>query len=59
MYGFGYPAAAPYDGSKLIYCSGRAFDDFLLSRSLGLTCNMTGSPWAPNFDESTGLTELR
>ncbi len=59
MYGFGYPAAAPYDGSKLIYCSGRAFDDFLLSRSLGLTCNMTGGssggPWMLNFDESTGL----
>ncbi|MER6574824.1 peptidase [Nonomuraea sp. NPDC001023] len=59
MYSFGYPAAAPYDGSKLIYCSGRAFDDFLLSDDLGLTCDMTGGasggPWMLNFDESTGL----
>ncbi|WP_336211473.1 trypsin-like serine peptidase [Nonomuraea sp. LPB2021202275-12-8] len=59
MYAFGYPAAAPYDGSRLIYCSGRAFDDFLLSRSLGLTCNMTGGssggPWMLNFNEATGL----
>ncbi|MEV4364826.1 peptidase [Nonomuraea sp. NPDC049625] len=59
MYGFGYPAAAPYDGSKLIYCSGRTFDDFLASEDHGLTCNMTGGssggPWMLNFNESTGL----
>ncbi|TMR91252.1 trypsin-like serine peptidase [Nonomuraea basaltis] len=59
MYAFGYPAAAPYDGSKLVYCSGRAFDDFLVSNDLGLTCNMTGGssggPWMLNFNESTGL----
>ncbi|MFC4115989.1 trypsin-like serine peptidase [Nonomuraea zeae] len=59
MYAFGYPAAAPYDGSKLIYCSGRTFDDFLLTNDLGLTCNMTGGssggPWMLNFNESTGL----
>jgi V8-like Glu-specific endopeptidase len=59
MYAFGYPAAAPYDGSRLVYCSGRAFDDFLLSRDLGLTCNMTGGssggPWMLDFNEATGL----
>ncbi|MFI6734257.1 trypsin-like serine peptidase [Nonomuraea sp. NPDC050451] len=59
MYAFGYPAAAPYDGSKLIYCSGRTFDDFLVSEDHGLTCNMTGGssggPWMLNFNESTGL----
>ncbi|GIH80696.1 trypsin-like serine peptidase [Planobispora longispora] len=59
MHAFGYPAAGPYDGSRLIYCSGRAFDDFLLSRDLGLSCNMTGGssggPWFLNFNESTGL----
>ncbi|MEU6999054.1 peptidase [Nonomuraea sp. NPDC046570] len=59
MHAFGYPAAAPYDGSKLIYCSGRAFDDFLMSRDHGLTCNMTGGssggPWFTGFNESTGL----
>ncbi|MFI9596264.1 trypsin-like serine peptidase [Nonomuraea sp. NPDC052265] len=59
MHSFGYPAAAPYDGSKLIYCSGRTFDDFLLSDDLALTCDMTGGasggPWMLNFNESTGL----
>ncbi|GAA3444957.1 trypsin-like serine peptidase [Planomonospora venezuelensis] len=59
MHSFGYPAAAPYDGSKLIYCSGRAFDDFLMTRDLGLSCNMTGGssggPWFLSFNESTGL----
>ncbi|MEU4580039.1 serine protease [Nonomuraea sp. ATR24] len=59
MYAFGYPAAAPYDGSALVYCSGRAFDDFLLSQDLGLTCDMTGGasggPWMLNFNEATGL----
>ncbi|MBG0828661.1 peptidase [Planomonospora sp. ID67723] len=59
MHSFGYPAASPYDGSKLIYCSGRAFDDFLMSRDLGLNCTMTGGssggPWFLSFNESTGL----
>ncbi|MGI5283157.1 trypsin-like serine peptidase [Nonomuraea polychroma] len=59
MYAFGYPAAAPYDGSKLVYCSGRTFNDFLMSDDLGLTCNMTGGssggPWMRGFSESTGL----
>ncbi|MBO3746679.1 peptidase [Streptosporangiaceae bacterium NEAU-GS5] len=58
MYGFGYPAAAPYDGSRLVYCAGRAFDDFLLSDDLGLNCNMTGGasggPWFISFNENTG-----
>ncbi|MFG1704259.1 trypsin-like serine peptidase [Nonomuraea sp. M3C6] len=59
MYSFGYPAAAPFDGSRLIYCSGRAFDDTVMTRDLGLGCNMTGGasggPWFQGFDESTGL----
>ncbi|GAA1279304.1 hypothetical protein GCM10009677_37160 [Sphaerisporangium rubeum] len=58
MYAFGYPAASPYDGSRLTYCSGRAFDDFLLSSDHGLTCDMTGGSsgggWFVNFNESTG-----
>ncbi|MEV4287166.1 peptidase [Nonomuraea bangladeshensis] len=62
MYAFGYPAVAPYDGSKLVYCSGRAFDDYLLSDDLGLTCDQTGGasggPWMVGFDESTGLGTL-
>jgi V8-like Glu-specific endopeptidase len=58
MYSFGYPAAAPYDGSKLIFCSGTVIDDFLMSKDLGMTCNMTGGssggPWFLKFDEATG-----
>ncbi|SFQ34991.1 V8-like Glu-specific endopeptidase [Amycolatopsis arida] len=58
MYAFGYPAAAPYDGSKLVYCSGRTFTDFLLTRDHGMGCGMTGGssggPWFLNFDEATG-----
>ncbi|NUR84449.1 MAG: peptidase [Nonomuraea sp.] len=59
MHAFGYPAADPYDGSKLIYCAGKTFDDFLMSKDHGLTCNMTGGssggPWFQNFNDSTGL----
>lgn len=59
MYAFGYPAASPYDGSKLIYCSGNAIDDPIgLSNDLGLSCNMTagssGGPWFAGFNESAG-----
>jgi V8-like Glu-specific endopeptidase len=58
MYAFGYPAAAPYDGSKLIYCSGRTINDFLGSNDQGLNCDMTGGssggPWFLSFNESTG-----
>lgn len=58
MYAFGFPAAAPYDGSKLIYCSGTTFKDPLFSGDHGLGCNMTGGssggPWFTSFDEKTG-----
>jgi V8-like Glu-specific endopeptidase len=58
MYSFGFPAAAPYDGEKFIYCSGTTFRDFLLSSDHGLTCNMTGGssggPWFTQFDEASG-----
>jgi V8-like Glu-specific endopeptidase len=57
MYAFGYPAAAPYDGTRLIYCSGTVFNAFL-SSGLGMTCNMTGGSsgggWFLNFSETTG-----
>lgn len=62
MHSFGYPAAGQYDGSKLIYCSGRTFDDFLMSRDIGLNCDLTGGssggPWFLGFNESTGLGTL-
>ncbi|MFF0306568.1 trypsin-like serine peptidase [Streptosporangium sp. NPDC004379] len=59
MHAFGYPAAAPYDGSSLTYCAGQTFDDFMMSRDLGLNCTMnggsSGGPWFAGFDENTGL----
>ncbi|MEE1755843.1 trypsin-like serine peptidase [Streptomyces sp. SP18CS02] len=58
MYAFGFPAASPYDGSRLIHCSGNSSKDFLLSQDHGLGCNMTGGssggPWFSGFDERTG-----
>lgn len=58
MYAFGFPAAAPYDGSKLIHCSGNSGKDFLLSKDHNLGCNMTGGssggPWFQGFSEATG-----
>ncbi|GAA0249842.1 peptidase [Saccharothrix mutabilis subsp. mutabilis] len=61
MYAYGYPAASPYDGSKLIYCSGRTFNAFL-SNGIGMTCNMTGGasggPWFKTFSEATGTGTL-
>ncbi|GAB3434058.1 peptidase [Flindersiella endophytica] len=58
MYTFGYPAADPYDGTKLIYCSGSTFTDFLLSTDHGMACDMTGGssggPWFLRFSESSG-----
>ncbi|WHM41056.1 peptidase [Streptomyces sp. BPTC-684] len=58
MYAFGFPAASPYDGTKLIYCSGNSSKDFLFSNDHGLSCNMTGGssggPWFTGFSESAG-----
>jgi V8-like Glu-specific endopeptidase len=57
MYAFGWPAAAPYDGTRMIYCSGRTFNA-ILSNGIGMTCNMTGGssggPWFLGFNEATG-----
>ncbi|MFF8832545.1 trypsin-like serine peptidase [Streptomyces sp. NPDC015131] len=58
MYAFGFPAASPYDGSKLIHCSGNSSKDFLFSQDHSLGCNMTGGssggPWFTGFDETAG-----
>ncbi|MEU7137353.1 peptidase [Streptomyces sp. NPDC046261] len=58
MYAFGFPAASPYDGTRLIHCSGNSSKDFLLTKDHGLGCNMTpgssGGPWFTSFDEATG-----
>jgi V8-like Glu-specific endopeptidase len=57
MYAFGWPAASPYDGTKMIYCSGPTFNA-LISDGIGLTCDMTGGasggPWFLGFNEGTG-----
>ncbi|WP_328299663.1 peptidase [Streptomyces sp. NBC_00435] len=59
MYAFGFPAAAPYDGTRLVYCSGNTGKDFLLTKDHSLPCNMTGGssggPWFQDFNEATGL----
>ncbi|MGP3983634.1 trypsin-like serine peptidase [Streptomyces sp. KR80] len=58
MYAFGFPAASPYDGSKLIYCSGNTSKDMFFSNDHGMACNMTGGssggPWFASFNEATG-----
>ncbi|MEV0379411.1 peptidase [Nonomuraea sp. NPDC050643] len=58
MYAFGFPAADPFDGSELIYCSGRTFNDTVQTTDQGLRCNMTGGSsgggWFLNFNEGTG-----
>ncbi|WP_407640496.1 trypsin-like serine peptidase [Actinokineospora iranica] len=61
MYAFGYPAvpSPPYNGEKLIYCSGKTSTDFFITRDHKITCGMkngaSGGPWFLKFDESTGL----
>jgi len=59
MYAFGYPAESPYDGEKLIYCNGTAFDEPLgQSNDQGLNCTQTGGasggPWFLKFSRSKG-----
>jgi V8-like Glu-specific endopeptidase len=56
---FGYPAASPYDGTKLIWCAGNAFSDSLNGgNTWGLKCNATGGtsggPWIDGISEDTG-----
>ncbi|WP_328993825.1 hypothetical protein OG394_05610 [Kribbella sp. NBC_01245] len=59
VYAFGYPAAAPYDGTKLIYSSGAAVLAIpLFSDGYGLVSNLTGGAsgggWFQSFDPATG-----
>ncbi len=58
VYAFGYPVAGPYDGSHLVYCSGKTFDDRRNTHDEGLACDMTsgssGGPWFLGFDAKTG-----
>lgn len=50
VHAFGYPAARPYDGTKLVSCWGTTTDDYVGgSGDYRLRCNMTGGssggPW--------------
>ena len=59
-YAFGYPAAAPYAGADLTYCSGAIAQDSSNNNSTwGLTtCTMTGGasggPWMSGFGTDRG-----
>ncbi|MBB2915573.1 hypothetical protein FHS43_006896 [Streptosporangium becharense] len=58
-HGFGFPADAPYNGERLIFCAGPLRDDPNGQTSdQGLRCDMTagssGGPWLSGFDASTG-----
>ena len=63
MYAFGYPAAAPYDGSDIAWCNGPVVaDTWGGSSDQGMVCNMTGGssggPWFINYSESSGVGTL-
>jgi hypothetical protein len=59
VHAFGYPHAAPYNGTDLVYCAGGAgFDNRLAQLTYKLRCDMTGGssggPWYRQFNESNG-----
>jgi V8-like Glu-specific endopeptidase len=59
VHAFGYPAASPYDGQSLTYCSGTTTNDTRGGTDdLRLACNMTGGssggPWFQGFSNGTG-----
>ncbi|HWH01455.1 MAG TPA: peptidase [Pilimelia sp.] len=59
VYAFGYPQAAPFDGTRLKYCDGASFNDpWSGNANLGLYCNMTGGssggPWLAWFNGTWG-----
>jgi len=63
MYAFGYPAAAPYAGNDLVYCSGKIGQDiFNGNQTWSVVCNMTGGAsgggWLAGFSEATGIGTL-
>lgn len=58
VYAFGYPAASPFDGRDLHYCSGRTIPDTGGTTANGMRCTMTqgssGGPWFSDFDPDSG-----
>ncbi|MFD6100984.1 trypsin-like serine peptidase [Nocardiopsis flavescens] len=59
VYSFGYPAASPYNGRELHYCSGATRADTGGTTANGMRCGMTqgssGGPWLTGFDPATGV----
>lgn len=60
VHAFGYPHAAPYNGTDLVYCAGETgFDNRLANLTYKLRCNMTGGssggPWYHQFNGSNGI----
>lgn len=57
IHSFGYPAARPYNGSSLIYCSGGVTTGYDGRSTLSIPCDMTGGssggPWYHSFDTTT------
>ncbi len=56
---FGYPAASPFDGKRLIYSQGAlGFDPYNASRTYRVASTMTGGcsggPWYQSFSTSSG-----
>jgi hypothetical protein len=63
LHAFGYPAAAPYNGTDLVYCSGKIGQDlFNGNATWSMVCNQTGGasggPWLKGFSESSGTGTL-
>lgn len=62
IHSFGYPAARPYNGATLIYCSGGVTTGYDGRTTLSIPCNMTGGssggPWYHSFDTATGTGTL-
>jgi V8-like Glu-specific endopeptidase len=58
VYDFGYPAAPPFNGSVLDYCSGYEFNWPYYASTMGLNCNFTpgssGGPWLAFFNGELG-----
>ena len=63
VHSFGYPAARPYDGTKLVSCWGTTTSDYVGgSGDYRLACNMTGGssggPWILDSGEGVGNTQV-
>ncbi len=63
VFAFGYPAATPYTGNDLVYCSGTdSADVWGGSTDFSLSCSLnggsSGGPWFRDFNAATGVGTL-